>query len=71
MSTIFCQLGQIRYELAGPRVWLEAMDPLGEQLYEDPFSPNAQTRLPSSSHQELAVKDQYYVYDVTGIIKDV
>jgi hypothetical protein len=71
MSTIFCHIGQIRYELSGPRVWLEAMDPLSEQLHEDPFSPDAQTRLPSSSHQELAVKDQYYVYDITGIVQDV
>jgi hypothetical protein len=70
MTTLYCQIGRVRYELRAPSVWLESMDPTSEALYEDPFSPDAQRILPSTSRMELDVVDQYYIYSSTGIVPD-
>lgn len=71
MTTLYCQIGRIRYELRAPSMWLESMDPSSEALFEDPFSPEAQRRMPSTSRMELAVADQYYIYSTTGIAASV
>lgn len=67
MTTLYCQIGRVRYELRAPAVWLEAVDPTSEARYEDPFSPDAQRSLPSTSRMELPVVGQYYIYSSTGI----
>ena len=68
MSEMHCQMEQINYELRGPRIWLDALNPLNEALYENGFSASAQIDLPSSSHIEITVTDQILVYSYTGVL---
>jgi hypothetical protein len=68
MTTLYCQIDQIRYELRSPKVWLESVDPESEALYEDAFSPDAHVTQPSASKLELPVHDKHIVYTYTGIL---
>lgn len=68
VSTIYCQMGQIRYEFTAPLMWLDALSPQEERAFGNGFSPNAQVNLPSTSRMEIPVSSQVYVYSPTGLV---
>lgn len=68
LGEMSCRIGSTKYELTGPTTWLDALDPISEELYGNGFSPNAQnTDIPTATNLELVVATQYYVYTSTGL----
>lgn len=68
VSTVYCQIGAVRYEFTGPDMWLDAWNPVDEAMFGNGFSPNAQVNLPSTSRMEIKVSNQVYVYSPTGLV---
>lgn len=68
VSTVYCQIGAVRYEFTGPDMWLDAWNPSDEAMFGNGFSPNAQVNLPSTSRMEIKVSNQVYVYSPTGLL---
>lgn len=70
VSTIYCQIGSVRYEFTAPLMWLDALNPQEEREFGDGFSHTAQVDLPSTSRMEIKVASQAFVYSPTGLVEN-
>ena len=67
LQNMECTIGNIRYQMKGPKQWLDVLNSYEEDVFGDGYEHFSSTLIPSSSTLSLLVASSYKIYTSTGL----